>query len=103
MGLLFAVEGVFNGLASMIIIPFTSSQNSNKHRTIHCPGGYFSLQIFLGLLSLILYIVVVRQYQQREREPVANERQLVETHFEHMFNEREKSKGVHQNIFVNVK
>ena len=90
-GALYAVQGIFGLLAAAVIVPFNSSQDLNYRRgTIHCPLGFFSLQIGLCVIVLIFYGVITHKYQQRQRDPITNEQLLIEIHFEHMLDERDK-------------
>ena len=93
MGLLFAVQAVFNGLATLIIGPFMQSQYSQDFNWggIHCLAGFYSMHMVLGVLALICYVFAVKKYKRRERNPVINEQQLIESHYEHMFNERDRN------------
>ena len=95
MGLLFAVQGIFNGFGTFLVAPFINSQYVNQisHSGIHCPAGFYSLHIFLSICALIGYIIVVRRYQRRQRNPIINQQQLVESRYEHMFDERDKSEA----------
>ena len=90
-GLLYAVQGIFALLAALVIVPFNGSQDFNHRQgTVHCPYGFFSLQIGLCVVALIIYGLITHKYQQRQRDPITNEQVLIEVHFEHMLDERDK-------------
>ena len=97
MGLLFAVKAIFNGIATLIITPFIKSQ---YNQGIHCLAGFYSMHMVLGVLALICYAFAVKKYKRRERNPVINEQQLIESRYEHMFNERDRVEE-RMNVTVN--
>ena len=84
-GILYAVQGIFALVAVLLVVPFTNT--SEKH--INCPPGYYSLLIVLSVSLFIVYLIITRRYQRRERGPIVNERQMIETNFEHMFDLRD--------------
>ena len=61
-GLLFAVRGRFELLASLLLIPFTFT----RHALPSCGMEYYMLVIAVGVAGLAVYMYVARKYKLRE-------------------------------------
>ena len=77
-GLFFAIRDLFHFLGIVQILPFWYAWKSELAR---CQFGYYLLNIFIGLASLILYTIVARKYQDRKRDDICNVYQYAEDYY----------------------
>ena len=79
-GLSFAVRGLFEFLASLLLIPLTSTRQTLPS----CGMEYYMLVIAVGVASLVVYVYVARKYKLRERDEPCHVRHFVEDYYSKM-------------------
>ena len=67
-GLSFAIKGLFQMFAILIIIPFSHVTSSFPS----CGMYYYIMNISVGILALIVYICVARRYKYRKRDEICD-------------------------------
>ena len=79
-GLSFAVRGLFELLASLLLIPFTFPRQTFPS----CGMEYYMLVIVVGVASLAVFVYVARKYKLRERDEPCHVRRFVEDYYSKM-------------------
>ena len=67
-GLSFAIKGLFQMFAILLIIPFSHVTSSFPS----CGMYYYVMNISVGILALIVYICVARRYKYRKRDEICD-------------------------------
>ena len=76
-GLSFAIRGLSDLLASLLLIPFTFSRLSVPS----CGMEYYMMTIVVGVVGLAVYVYVVRKYKLRERDEPCHVHRFVEEYY----------------------
>ena len=77
-GLSFAIRGLFELLASILLLPFVLSRLSLPS----CGGMvYYMITIVVGVVGLAVYVYVARKYKLRERDEQCPVRRFVEDYY----------------------
>ena len=63
-GLSFAIKGLFQALAALLIIPFSFVTSSFPS----CGMYYYIMNISVGMLALLVYVGVAKRYKYRKRD-----------------------------------
>ena len=81
-GLFFAMRGIFQLVASIMLTPFASMKVwSGVHlSSVSCLSGYLLLTCIISILGIIVFLIVARKYKYRER---GNQRVAIEFIPEH--------------------
>ena len=73
-GVMFTIQGIFQLLMSLAILPFsvseiwgTKSMKADPPPVTNCGFGYFLLASVTGLVGLALFLVAIKRYKYRER------------------------------------
>lgn len=91
MGILFGVEGISEIISVTYSIPFsTLAIYDPDNSTVKHAHVFFTVQIVISLVILLLYGFIAVAYKRRERDPIPNEQLLIEIHTERMIKQREK-------------
>ena len=67
-GLSFAIKGLFQALAALMIIPFSFVTSSFPS----CGMYYYIMNISVGVFALSVYVVVARRYKYRKRDEICD-------------------------------
>ena len=67
-GLSFAIKGLFQMFAILVIIPFSQVTSSFPS----CGMYYYIMNISVGILALIVFICVARRYKYRKRDEICD-------------------------------
>ena len=67
-GLSFAIKGLFQALAALLIIPFSFVTSSFPS----CGIYYYIMNISVGTLALFVYVGVARRYKYRKRDEICD-------------------------------
>ena len=78
-GLSYAIEGVFNILGALFIIPFVFYWTSSSYPS--CGTIYYSLTICIGLVTFVIFIYISGKYQNRIRDEPCRVHQYVEEYY----------------------
>jgi len=76
-GLSFAIQGLFQLLASVAISPFIYARWSFPS----CGMEYYVMNIVVGVVSLAAYVYVARKYKLREGDEPCHVRRYVEDYY----------------------
>ena len=79
-GLSFAIRGLFELLASLLLVPFRFSKLSLPS----CGMEYCMMTIVVGVVGLAVYVYVARKYKLRERDEPCHVRRFVEDYYSKM-------------------
>lgn len=92
MGLFFAFRGMFELVGAGVTVPFSFGPWSDSYPIFpSCGFYYYLLNMVLGFVGLVSYIVTARRYRYRQREELSNDRISVEEYFTHQEEMRESS------------
>ena len=86
-GVFFAIKGLFQLTSAILLLPFSlphswgRGQYSSSPRAINCDFGYFFIICGLALLGLIIFAIVAKYYQYRERDDPPYNQAIVEEVF----------------------
>ena len=95
-GVFFAIKGLFQLSSAIFLLPFSVPQMwesrhfSSNPRNVNCAFGYLFMTSGLGLIGLILFSLVAKRYQYRERDDPPYNQAVVEEVF---------ARTVSQNIY----
>ena len=64
MGLLYAIKGLYQLLAALLVLPFALPSSISPS----CGFYYYLVNIVIGLVALLVYVWVARRYKYRERK-----------------------------------
>ena len=85
LGLAFALQGIFQGIGMVIIIPFWFASNLPFFR---CWMYYFIINILFGMAGLFVYTCVARRYKFRERDEFCHFYRYAEDYYSRVQDER---------------
>ena len=86
-GVFFAIKGLFQLSSAILLLPFSlphfweTGQYSSSPRAINCGFGYFFIVCGLALIGLIVFAIVAKYYQYRERDDPPYNQAVVEEVF----------------------
>ena len=76
-GLSFAIKGLFQALAALLIIPFSFVTSSFPS----CGMYYYIMNISVGILALFVYVGVARRYKYRKRDEICDIYRFAEEYY----------------------
>ena len=76
-GLSFAVRGLFELLASLLLIPLTFTRQTLPN----CGMEYYMLVIVVGVVGLAVYMYAARKYKLRESDEPYHVRRFMEDYY----------------------
>ena len=76
-GLSFAIKGLFQALAALLIIPFSFVTSSFPS----CGMYYYIMNISVGTLALFVYVGVARRYKYRKRDEICDIYRFAEEYY----------------------
>ncbi len=86
-GIFFATEGTFGILGSLAVLPFSLGWPSSPTFP-SCGMTYYTLQITLGLMALVLYSYMAKRYRFRIRDEPCQVRMFVEEYYSNIQRQR---------------
>ena len=78
-GLLYAVKGLYQVLATLLALPFVWGGSLYPS----CGFYYYLVNIVVGLFALLVYVLVARRYRYRERDEPSYIRRYAEEYYSH--------------------
>ena len=93
-GLWYAIKGLFELLATLLVIPFMFW----KHSFPSCGFAYYLVNIVIGVFALTVYVCVARRYKKRERDEPYNIRQYAEEYYSNPQQEPHYDYSISSNI-----
>ena len=84
-GLSFATQGLFQAIGMGIMIPFLYA---SYQAFLRCWMYYFFINVFLGLVSLLVLICVAKRYNFRQRNEPCHVYQYAEEYYSKVQDER---------------
>ena len=93
-GLLFAVRGLFQLIAAIVLFPFSLKNPWNlvakETPQISCEFSYYLVISVIAFVGLVLFAVAARKYKYRKREEEPYSQSRVEEIYDRMLREREQ-------------
>lgn len=82
-GIFFAVEGLFQLIGVIIILPFSLDfWNSSYPTNPSCGVGYYLTNVVIALAGIVIYFITSKKYKYRQRDEPSVDQQLVEAYYE---------------------
>ena len=78
-GLSFAIRGIFRAFGSLLFLPFVLYWKTTSLPS--CCTVYFSVNIVIGVISLVVYVYNAKKYQYRLRDEPCHVRRYVEEYY----------------------
>ena len=80
-GLLYAIRGLYQLLATLLVIPFAVRIPFYTIHHISCGFYYYLTNIVIGVVALLVYTCVAKQYRYRVRDELCNVHQYAENYY----------------------
>ena len=80
-GLLYAIRGLYQLFATLLVIPFRVSVISYTIHHISCGFYYYLTNIVIGVVALLVYTSVAKRYRYRVRDELCNVHQYAENYY----------------------
>ena len=78
-GLFYAIRGVYQGIATLLVVPFAVGSLSSVFPS--CGFYYYLVNVVLGVVAVLVYIWVAKRYRYRERDEPCNIRKYAEDYY----------------------
>lgn len=79
-GLLYAIRGVYQGVSTLLVIPFTVLSQRVLF-PISCGLYYYLVNIVLGVIAMLVCVLVAKGYRYRERDEPSNIHRYAEEYY----------------------
>ena len=76
-GLLYAIKGLYQLLATILVVPFTVGYRSQ----MSCAFYYYLVNIVIGLIAVLTYMWVAKRYKYRERDEICEIHRYAEEYY----------------------
>ena len=76
-GLLYAIKGLYQLLATILVVPFAVGHYSQ----MSCGFYYYLVNIVIGLIAVLTYIWVAKKYKYRERDEICEVHRYAEEYY----------------------
>ena len=82
-GLLYAIKGLYQLLATLLVVPFAVSHttHSNHVGQLSCGFYYYLVNIVVGLIAVLTYMWVAKKYKYRERDEICEVHRYAEEYY----------------------
>ncbi len=82
-GLLYAIKGLYQLLATLLVVPITVEYNSLHFpkSPFSCGFYYYLVNIVLGVVAVLVYVWVAKRYRYRERDEPSNIHRYAEEYY----------------------
>ena len=77
-GLLFAIRAFFQSLSVLLLLPIIYNWKST---ILGCRTGYSLLNVSVGIVTLMLFVVCARKYKYRKRDDICNVYKFAEDYY----------------------
>ena len=78
-GLLYAIRGVYQGIATLLVVPFALGSLDSVFPS--CGFYYYLVNVVLGVIAVLVYMWVARRYRYRERDEPSNIHRYAEEYY----------------------
>ena len=79
-GLLYAIKGVYQLLATILVVPFTVGYLYHPSH-VSCEFYYYLVNIVIGLIAVLTYMWVAKKYKYRERDEICEVHRYAEEYY----------------------
>lgn len=76
-GVFYAIKGIFELLGTIAVLPFMAWGEFDTNRGL----GYFIVNLILGVIFFIVYVIVAGRYKYRVRDELSREREFAENYY----------------------
>ena len=82
-GLLYAIKGLYQVLATLLVVPFAVSYSSHPSHVgqMSCGFYYYLVNIVIGLIAVLTYMWVAKKYKYRERDEICEVHRYAEEYY----------------------
>ena len=82
-GLLYAIKGLYQLLATILTVPFTVVYVSHPSHVgqVTCGFYYYLVNIVIGLIAVLMYMWVAKKYKYRERDEICEVHRYAEEYY----------------------
>ena len=79
-GLLYAIKGLYQLLATILVVPFAVGYNYHPSH-MSCGFYYYLVNIIIGLIAVLTYMWVAKKYKYRERDEICEVHRFAEEYY----------------------
>ena len=82
-GLLYAIKGLYQLLATLFVVPFAVGYTSHPSHVgqMSCGFWYYSAHVAVGLIAVLAYVWVAEKYKYRERDEICDVHRYAEEYY----------------------
>ena len=80
-GLLYAIRGLYQLFATILVLPFAVVEPFYTVHHISCGFYYYLTNIVIGVVALLVYTCVAKRYRYRVRDELCNVHQYAENYY----------------------
>ena len=80
-GLLYAIRGLYQLFATILVLPFVVVEPFTTVHHISCGFWYYLINIVIGVVALLVYTCVAKRYRYRVRDELCNFHQYAENYY----------------------
>ena len=82
-GLLYAIKGLYQLLATLLVVPFAVVYISHPSHVgqMSCGFYYYLVNIIIGLIAVLMYVWVAKKYKYRERDEICEVHRYAEEYY----------------------
>ena len=82
-GLLYAIKGLYQLLATLVVVPFAVGYTSHPSHVgqMSCGFYYYLVNIVIGLITVLTYMWVAKKYKYRERDEICEVHRYAEEYY----------------------
>ena len=77
-GLLYAIKGLYQVLATLLVVPFAVGYLHHSSDHFSCGFSYYLVNIVVGLIAVAVYVCVAKRYRYREGDEICNVHRFAE-------------------------
>ena len=81
--LLYAIKGLYQLLATLLVVPFAVGYTNHPSRVgqMSCGFYYYLVNIVIGLIAVLTYMWVAKKYKYRERDEICEVHRYAEEYY----------------------
>ena len=79
-GLLYAIKGLYQLLATLLVVPFAAGYADNPSH-LSCGFYYYLVNFVIGLIAVLAYTWVAKKYKYRERDEICEVHRYAEEYY----------------------
>ena len=82
-GLLYAIKGLYQLLATLLVVPFAVHYTTHSSHVgqMSCGFYYYLVNIVIGLIAVLTYMWVAKKYKYRERDEICEVHRYAEEYY----------------------